>query len=206
MPLVQSAADDLPYVDASISAEQLDAAKTLIQAELDPPSANTLHPLIPAPRESRFTELVEAEHTRIAAGLPKDGGLDLSRYDELDPPAKGDLPGWKSTISKAYTSAEYLHGREINLSLLEMYGKNAWLIGNSQLEDTLKGLEKELEEAKLQHEEIEQSRRTVQATVAGEIHVLEQAWKTGVGRMIETQAAAERLRQEILDRKRQGVS
>lgn len=206
MPLIQSAADALPYVDAPVSKHQLSAANSLIQAEMDADHAATLHPSIPAPKESKFSDLVEAEHARIAAGLPKEGGLDMSRYELLDPAAKGDLAGWKSTLGKAYASAEYLRGRSINLSLLETYGKNSWLIGNSQLEDVLKGLEKELEQAKLEQEELEQARRTMQANAAGEMQGLEEGWKTGIGRMIETQAAGEKLRQEILERKRQAAS
>ena len=206
MPLMQSAADALPYIDAQPSAEALRAANALVHAELDPASASQFHPAIPAQREPRFSELIDAEHARIASGLPKQRGLDLSRYELLDPPAKGDTEAWKTTLQKAYVSAEYLRGREINLGLLETYGKNAWLIGNSRLEDELRALEKELEQAKLDLEEVEQARRATQGNVAGEMQGLEQGWRTGVGRMIETQAAAERLRQEILERKRMAAA
>jgi pre-mRNA-splicing factor SPF27 len=206
MPLILSSSDALPYIDATPSAEALAAANALIQAELSPEHANTSHPSIPALRESRYSDLIETEHARIAAGQPKPGGLDLSRYELLDAPAKGDLEAWKSALQKAYASAEYLRGREINLGLLETYGKNAWLIGNSALEDELRSLEKEVEAAKIEAEQVQQARRTVQANAAGEMHGLEDGWKTGVGRMIETQAAGERLRLEILERKRQGAS
>lgn len=204
MPLITSAPDALPYIDAPVSEQALSQADAAIKAEME--HAQHLHPSIPAQREFNFSELVQAEHARIAAGLPKDGGLDLSRYELLDAPAKGDLAAWKTSLQTAYASAEYLGGREVNLSLLETYGKNAWLISNSQLEDNLKALEQELEAAKLEHEQIEQSRRNAQANAAGELRGLEESWKTGVGRMIETQAAAERLRQEILHRKRQSVA
>lgn len=206
MPLIQNAPDALPYVDAPVSAEALHAANALIQAEIDPAHANSAHPSIPALRQSKFSELVDAEHARIAAGQPKSQGLDLSRYELLDPPAKGDVPAWNDTLQKAYASAEYLRGREVNLGLLETYGKNAWLIGNSQLEDELKAVEKELDMAKIEQEQLEESRRKAQGNAAAELQGLEEAWKTGVGRMIETQAAAERLRLEILQRKRQGVA
>ncbi|KAI5359610.1 Putative pre-mRNA-splicing factor SPF27 [Septoria linicola] len=207
MPLIQHAPDALPYVDAPVSEETMQAANALIHAELDAAhTSTTLHPSIPAQKASHFSDSVEAEHARIAAGQPKDGGLDLSRYELLDAPAKGDLSAWKESLQKAYASAEYLRGREVNLSLLETYGKNAWLISNSQLEDELKSLEKELESAKIEQEQLEQGRRAAQANAAGEMQGLEEAWKTGVGRMIETQAAAERLRLEILQRKRQGVA
>ena len=206
MPLMQSAADALPYIDAQPSSDALSAAKALIQAELDAESSTQLHPSIPAQRAPKFSELIEAEHTRIASGKPKEDGLDLSRYELLDPPAKGDTEAWKTTLQKAYVSAEYLRGREVNLGLLETYGKNAWLIGNSRQEDELRALEKELGQAKLDYEEVEQARRAAQGNVAGEMQGLEEGWRTGVGRMIETQAAAERLRQEILERKRMAAA
>ncbi|KAI7615785.1 hypothetical protein KC343_g10007, partial [Hortaea werneckii] len=119
-------------------------------------------------------------------------GIDLSRYEALDAPARGDLPAWKTTLQQAYTSAEYLRGREVNLGLLETYGKNAWLISNARLEDELKALEREVEAAKLELEAVEQGRRAMQSNVAGELQGLEETWRKGVGRMVEAQAAAER--------------
>ena len=56
-------------------------------------------------------------------------------------------------------SSSYLSGRLTNLSLLEEFGKNAWLISNSQLEDILRDLEKELLEQKEAVENINKSRK-----------------------------------------------
>lgn len=87
-------------------------------------------------------------------------GIDLARYeasaleapertsphsDERDPEL---LVQWRQTLQRAYGLNTYLGGRLTNLSLLETYGKNAWLIGNSQLEDILKSLEADLAAAK----------------------------------------------------------
>ncbi|KAH9835967.1 BCAS2 family protein [Teratosphaeria destructans] len=208
MPLKQYSADALPHIDPEPSSEALNAAQALIQAELSQDDTTQLHPSIPALRESKFSDLIQAEHARIASGAPKEegAGLDLSRYEVLDAPSRGDLAAWKDTLQKAYISHEYLRDREVNLSLLETYGKNAWLIGNSSLEDELKALEKEVEQAKLDVEALDQARRAAQSNAAGEMHNLEDSWRTGVGRMIEAQAAGERLRQEILGRRRQGAS
>ena len=202
MPLIQSAADALPFVDAAPSAEALDSANALVEAELGSEDSAVLHPSIPALQQMNFSELVEAEHARLKAGQAKEDGIDLSRYEALDAASKGDLGAWKATLQKAYASAEYLHGREVNLGLLEAYGKNAWLIGNSQLEDILRSLEKEVEALKLELEAVEQARRSAQGNVAGEMQGLEEGWRKGVGRMIEAQAAAEGLRQQILERRR----
>jgi pre-mRNA-splicing factor SPF27 len=206
MPLIQSTTSALPYIDAAPSTEALAAADALVQAELGSEDQSTLHASIPAKCEPRFSTLIEAEHARIAGGQDKEGGIDMSRYEALDAPAKGDLAAWKATLQKAYASTEYLRGREINLGLLETYGKNAWLIGNSQLEDVLKYLEKDVEAVKLEQEAVEGQRKAAQSNVAGEMQSLEEGWRTGVGRMIEAQAAAERLKQEILERKRMAAS
>jgi pre-mRNA-splicing factor SPF27 len=90
----------------------------------------------------------------------------------------------------------------VNLSLLETYGKNAWLVGNSQLEDILRALEKEVDAMKAEQEAVESDRRAAQENAAAEMKGLEEGWRNGVGRMIETQAAAERLRMGILEMKR----
>jgi len=208
MPLIQSSVDALPYIDAPPSIEAVTSTQSLIQAELAPEHVTTLHPSIPTPREDQFSDLVKAEHARIGSGVAKEPGtgIDLSRYEVLDAPAAGDLPAWKSTLQQAYASAEYLRGREVNLGLLETYGKNAWLIGNRQLEDILGYLEKEVESAKLELEAVKQGRRAAQGNVAGEMQNLEEGWRKGVGRMIEAQAAAEGLRMEILERKRMAAS
>lgn len=206
MPLIPSAASTLPYIDASPSPEALTSANALIEADLASVDHTTLHSSIPTQQEPQFSDVVESEHARLAGGQPREGGIDLSRYEALDAPARGDTAAWKETLQQAYASAEYLRGREINLGLLETYGKNAWLIGNNQLEDILRNLEKEVEKLKLEQEAVEQGRRAAQEGVAGEMQSLEEGWRTGVGRMIEAQAAAEGLKQEILERKRMAAA
>lgn len=205
MPLILSGPDALPYVDAQPSSEELSAANALVERDIDPASKTSLHPSIPTRRTPQFSELVEAEHARLASGAQKEGGIDLSRYEALDAPAQGDVAEWKATLQKAYASQEYLNSRNINLSLLETYGKNAWLIGNSQLEDILRDLEREVEAVKLDLEAVEQARRAAQSNAEGEMKGLEEGWRKGVGRLIEVQAAAERLRLDILERKRNGA-
>ncbi|KAK3678951.1 hypothetical protein LTR78_001404 [Recurvomyces mirabilis] len=207
MPLLQpQLTSALPYVDAQHSTEAMSAAQALIEAEMD--NTSTLHPSIPAMRESKASDLTKHEVARIGSGVAKDEntGIDMARYDAPEaPPSGSDKEAWNTALRQAYTSAEYLRGREINLSLLETYGKNAWLVCNSQLEDELRSLERDLEGRKLEVEEVEQARRAVQANAAGEVQSLEESWRKGVGRMIEVQAAAEGLRQEVLQRQRKGA-
>lgn len=206
MPLIQSAADALLHIDAPLSAEAIAAADALIQTELANEDQTNLHTSIPISEGRNFSDLIETEHERIRSGQPKESGIDFTRYEALDAPARGDIEAWNVTLAKAYASLQYLHGREINLGLLETYGKNAWLIGNSQLEDMLRDLEREVEAVKSELEGVEQERKQAQENVADEMRSLEDTWRKGVGRMIETQAAAETLKQQILERQRLAAS
>lgn len=207
MPLIQSQTDHLPYIDQAPSTEALAAANALIQAELAPESTTDIHSSIPTFREPQFSSLVDTEHAMLAEGKPRETGVDLSRYEALDAPEAGsDIAIWRATLQKAHASAEYLRGRETNLALLETYGKNAWLVGNNQLEGLLKGLEAEIEAARIELENIERERRDRQLGVQGEVESLERGWREGVGRLIEVLAAAEGLKGEILELKRKGAS
>ncbi|KAG9716228.1 hypothetical protein KCU73_g15699, partial [Aureobasidium melanogenum] len=132
-------------------------------------------------------------------------GIDLSRYEAQDAPATNDVEQWRATLQQAYASSEYLESRQVNLSLLETYGKNAWLISNDQLEAILRTAEREVSQRKIELEEIDKARRDGQTARKGELEALEQQWKIGVGQMLEVEVAAEKLRLDILDKKRAGA-
>ena len=208
MPLIQSQTDNLPFIDQAPSEEALASADALINQELSPEAtATALHHSIPDLRQPQFSSLVDTEHAFLAEGKPRETGIDLTRYEALDAPEAGsDIAHWRATLQKAYASAEYLRGRETNLALLETYGKNAWLVGNNQLEALLKGLETEIEAARIELENVERERRDVQAGVQGEFEGLERGWREGVGRLIEVLAAAEGVKGEILERRNLGAS
>jgi pre-mRNA-splicing factor SPF27 len=93
-----------------------------------------------------------------------------------------------------------------NLALLEGFGKNAWLVGNSQLEDVLRDLERELARTKQETESVNKSRKAEQEAIEGELDVLEEGWRRGIGRVVEAEIAAEELRREILRRRREGAA
>lgn len=145
----------------------------------------------------------------------KFSAIDLARYEDLDAPPNTSptsdedrpevLAQWDSALRKAYTSSEYVNARLTELGLLEKFGKNAWLIGNSQQEDILKGIEADLADVRKQHEEVEAMRRQQQESVHGEIKTLEETWKQGVGRVLEAEVAAEGLKQQILEKRRAGA-
>ncbi|KAK1056048.1 hypothetical protein LTR33_013988 [Friedmanniomyces endolithicus] len=181
------------------------SANSLIETELPLNYSTTPHPSLPTARDIKYSGLVEAEHTRLSSGVPRadDVGIDLTRYAPPEPPSPtASKETWTTALQQAYTSAEYLSARSVNLSLLETYGRNAWLVGNSQLENELKGLEADVERAKLEQEAVEQARRAVQGNAEGEIRGLEEGWRSGVGRMIEVLAAGERVKGEILEKRR----
>ncbi len=147
---------------------------------------------------------MKQELDRKADNLPIIGGIDLSRYEEPEGPSDDkNIAAWKQSLRKAYSSSTYLSGRMSNLSLLEELGKNAWLIGNSQLEDILRQLEKELGELNAATESVNKSRKAAQEGSRGEIIGLEETWRRGIGRIIEVEVAVEETRKQILDKRRQ---
>lgn len=134
----------------------------------------------------------------------------MSRYEAPEPPAPSsssgaapDLDAWRETLRKAYTASHHLSTRHENLALLEENGKNAWLIGNSQLEDVLRELERELAETRAAVEEVNRQRKTAQEAGRGELIGLEESWKRGVGAVLDVEVAAEGLRAQILERRRE---
>ncbi|PGH31442.1 pre-mRNA-splicing factor SPF27 [[Emmonsia] crescens] len=212
MPLITEFHDSLPYIDGEPTTQaRADIAK-LISAELAPNFQSTLHPSIPDLPEIQFSNLMQKELDRKEANLPLTGGIDLSRYEAPEAPedtlASGKEPAevldsWQQTLRKAYTASSHLSTRQENLSLLDAHGKNAWLIGNSQLEDILRQIEKELQETKEATDAVHKERKMRQETARGELVGLEDAWKRGVGGIIDVELAAEKLRRAILEKRRQ---
>lgn len=135
------------------------------------------------------------------------GGIDLTRYEAPEPPTRLDgeppnLNEWRQTLQKAYVSSSHLTKRHENLGLLEEHGKNAWLIGNSQLEDVLRSLEKELTDTKEAAESVNRERKLTQEARQGELAGLEETWKRGVGAILDVEVASEGVRMQILEHRR----
>ena len=212
MSLTTAVLDSLPYIDAEPSNSERSAALSLITAEMGSQSTDN-HPSLPSLPPHHFSPLMEAEFLRIQNKEPLKG-IDLTRYEALEPPSTSPhsdekspetIALWREALQKAYTSQSYLIGRTTNLALLEKYGKNAWLIGNAQMEDMLRGLERELADRKTEIDGVVIERKTAQEAVGGEVKGLEETWKRGVGRVLETEVAAEGIRREILERRREGA-
>ncbi|KAI0137939.1 Pre-mRNA-splicing factor SPF27 [Hypoxylon sp. NC0597] len=203
--------ESLPYVDPEPTPAERAAAESLIAAEqqsASSPSPSSSSSSLPPLREPNFSPLITAELDRIAAKAPLKG-IDLSRYEapdsDSDPSSTTDPSTLSTQLQRAYTAATYLSGRHAHLQLLDAYGKNAWLVGNWQLESELRALERELESTKKEIDVVNIQRRRVQDEVGGELKGLEETWKRGVGRVLETEIATEGLRQQVLERQRGGV-
>lgn len=63
-------------------------------------------------------------------------------------------------------------------------------------------LEKELEETRKEVDVVNIQRRRAQDEVGGELKGLDDTWRRGVGRVLETEVATEGLRQQVLEKQR----
>ncbi|KAL0942515.1 bcas2 family protein [Colletotrichum truncatum] len=196
--------ESLPYIDDEPTSAEREAAESLIRAELaiSSPAPAPIH------KEPSFSPFMVQELERVASKEPLKV-IDLDRYQTQEPfPESGqpetaeDRERLADALRKAYTSFSYLQIRAQNLALLDKWGKNAWLIGNWGLENELKTLERDLSETKRQIDVLTVARRRQQEEVAAEMKGLEENWKKGVGRTLETEIAVEQLRREVLEEMR----
>ena len=196
--------DSLPYIDADISETQREGANRLIRRELAKDHSAAVHPSLAEEPSSRLSAALQAELNRAGAGQALTNGIDLSRYESFDEiSAESDVEIMKSALQTAYANITYLRDRQMNISLLEEYGKNAWLVSNSQLEDVQKRLDAELAETKEQSENTNRMRKAAQENSRGELLGLEDTWKQGIGRIIETQLATDQLKQDLIQKQSQ---
>jgi pre-mRNA-splicing factor SPF27 len=158
---------------------------------------------------------MEQELARVSASPAQPlSAIDTSRYQEQDAPSGDDddaaasPAAWEAPLARAYTASAYLESRHAHLGLLDALGKNVWLTANWQAEGAvLAPLERDLADAKRRVEVVNAARRRAQDAVAGELRSLEETWRRGVGRVLETEVAVEALRQEVLlIRRAQGVA
>ncbi|MCJ1453354.1 hypothetical protein MMC28_003701 [Mycoblastus sanguinarius] len=183
MPIRTEFHDSLPYIDRPPSPSSLAAAHGLIASSLDPNIILSPHPLLPDAPPNNFTHLIQSELDRIASASPI-SGIDLTRYE-----ASPDNTADTTTLKAAYTNASYLTLRLQSLELLEQFGKNAWLLANSQLEEVLRQVEKEIVETKGMIEGVNRERKGVQERSRGVLEGAERGWREGVGGLVQVQVA-----------------
>ena len=190
-------------IDSDASQSSRSQINKLISAELPRGYQNTPHPSLRPLPDLQFSELFQKELNRKADNAQILGGIDLTRYEAPEQPKDdSEMEAWRTNLRQAYISRSYLSGRLNNLSLLEEFGKNAWLISNSQLEDILRDLEKELSETKEAVENINKTRKASQEESRAELTGLEETWKQGVGKIIDVQLATDGVRREMFQRRK----
>jgi len=218
MPAITTVHESLPYIDPEPTPEQRAAAEALIAEERAKVPDDPYHALLPPPlpplNESRhLTPILQNELARLASSpdpqAAKMDALDFSRYEAPEMPSIDSSQSLEETASQlwetlkqAYTAQAYLSARRAHLALLDTHGKNAWLIGNWHLEGEVKAVEKELAETKREIDRVSLARQGMQEAAGAELKSLEETWKAGVGRVLETEAAAEKLRIEVLEERR----
>ncbi|EXJ85716.1 hypothetical protein A1O1_06084 [Capronia coronata CBS 617.96] len=203
MSSLSQVSESLPYIDPPITDTERAKAKTLIAQHLPSDYLTTPHPSLPPLATVEFSNIASQEIDRVGAGQPRQGGVDVSRYEAPNEPASDSSEEVKrQALRKAYVASSFLSSRTTNLHLLERFGKNAWLISNSQAEDVLRQMERELVRVKAETEHINRARKIAQEQARGELVGLEENWKRGIGQILEIQVATDELRQLILEQRR----
>ncbi|KOS20536.1 hypothetical protein ESCO_005470 [Escovopsis weberi] len=203
--------ESLPYIDPEPSPDAIAAARALIAAEQAALPAPSLPPL----RDPSFSPLIATELARIASKSESEtnpessqsksepqssrsDALDLTRYEAQDalPPRPAPL---RAPLQTAAVSSAYLASRAQHLNLLERHGRNAWLLGNYHLDAHLRALEADLAAARRDVDLVNAARARAQGDVRAEMDGLADAWRIGVGRVLETEIAVEEVRARIRD-------
>ncbi|KAJ4265517.1 hypothetical protein NW762_004806 [Fusarium torreyae] len=179
--------ESLPYVDQEPTPEALAAARALITAE-----ASSQPPQPSSNPEPSFSPAITTEIERVSKSSTPLAVVDLSRYEAPSPSA---LPA--TALPAAAVAHSYLSSRLTNLELLDKWGKNAWLLGNHGLEAELQALERELAATKREVDIVNLERQKRQNAVGAEIKTLDDTWRAGVGRVLETEVAVEELRRKV---------
>ncbi|KAL7920559.1 breast carcinoma amplified sequence 2 [Trichoderma austrokoningii] len=199
--------ESLPYIDSQPSPQALAAAHALIAAEQQTSSPQ---PSTTAEEEQQsFSPAITTELTRLAAKQPPQP-LDLSRYEAQEIPpessSKKNVDALKQPLANAFISSSYLSSRAQNLRLLDAHGRNAWLLSNYHLEDQLRGLERDLADTKRDIDLVNAARASRQNDVRAEMQGLEQNWRAGVGKVLETEIAVQELKEQIRQELRNKVN
>ncbi|ETI29579.1 hypothetical protein G647_02032 [Cladophialophora carrionii CBS 160.54] len=193
----------IPDIDPEITDTERQRAKALISRHLPNNHTTAPHPsLAPLPAVN-LSDIFRQEVERVAAGEPRRQGIDVSRYEAPNEPAiESDEATMREALRNAYISSTFLSDRQANLELLDEFGKNAWLIGNSQTEEILQGLERELAGLRSEAENVNKARKAVQEQSKAELLTLQENWKRGIGKILEIQVATDRLHRQTLEPQR----
>ncbi|PHH61910.1 hypothetical protein CDD81_7715 [Ophiocordyceps australis] len=188
--------ESLPYIDPDPSPESLSAARALIATS---PSSNPPPPLPSSPPIS-FSPALEEYFCHISANTSS-APLSLSRYEAQDlgsPTCTAvSIEAIRSGLENSCLSYTYLEARAENLALLENSGAQAWLCANYHAEHLLAQTEALLAQQRRAIDLLNARRLERQQSVADELRTLDDAWRKGVARVVETQLAVQNIRQQI---------
>jgi pre-mRNA-splicing factor SPF27 len=173
----------LPYYDPPLTDEEQDLVDELINPLL--PKTTKEHPFVASlPSPPPPSPFWSQEYERLSRNEP----LNAINTEQYQTP----------TDTKAnLIAAEYLTNRTDNLALLEAYGSNSWLIGNSTQEQSLGILETVLAQLKEEGTEVNRERKRQNLELGGKIDELGQRWRKALRGVIEVEIACAGLQEEI---------
>ncbi len=118
------------------------------------------------------------EFERIKAGKPSIKFS--SRRVKPSVPAENseDIDGWKAVVDAAKIEVGYLQGRLLHLQLLKKYGKDAWTSHNELMSFSKDLLAKDFENAKIEINELNLSRKREHLSAGAHLSRLESRFWT----------------------------
>ncbi|BGP37268.1 hypothetical protein JCM10450v2_001179 [Rhodotorula kratochvilovae] len=210
----EQALDSLPYYDrdADLHPELRPAINSQIAVELrallpknptaNPSNLSHLAPPRPLPSAAE-RPLLAAELARVEGKRPlREGeGLDTSRYampfpgeDELD-----SVEAWERAHRASLAQLEHQRLRSINGTLLQQLGGNKWRVENFALENTIKRVGLEGEEAKTSVEEINRRRKADQEKAGETLSRLEKRWTELVSSGVQLEIGSVALEEQLVE-------
>lgn len=189
--------DALPYYDPEPTDEERDAVDDII-AKMIPPNL-PLHPSsTTSPEWHPKSDLIQQELDRIQRREPLKA-IDLSRYEDVEPPATESLQDWRDTMNRNVIASEAMQSRSDNLSLIKTLGSNAWTMHVYQLEYALKQVEEELLHIQSRTEKINVDRKRAQLEAGAMLTQLSERWRHLLSSNLEVSVACAVLDREIQD-------
>ncbi|KAG8930192.1 hypothetical protein FRC01_003161 [Tulasnella sp. 417] len=199
--------DSLPYYDDDLA--QHPNLQALVDAEIarelkaKPPPNHATDPRLP-PERPLFKDnpLLADELKRVAAKQPL-GALDTTRYKLPPPPSDpASEADWQKAVDNARAQLEHQKTRQLNLSLLQTYGPNAWRVHNYLTEAAVVQYEKALERLQDQVTEVNRSRKNSQTQAGNQLSSLENRWKELISAVLQLELANVAMEGEIEDLRR----
>ncbi|KAJ2742209.1 hypothetical protein GGI20_004652 [Coemansia sp. BCRC 34301] len=178
--------DSLPYIDKEYDDPVVrEQVLRMIQEEMSRMSP----PAIPRSTSLfKNNELLRKEYERVKAGRPMPP-FDIERYKLGAPTETDDVDAWKRASDNAASQLEHQSIRQINLELLQLFGANAWKLGNYQKEKLLEFIERATAKHTQDGVDLNMARKYEQTEAGVKLRDLESRWSEGVRQCIEIQVA-----------------